>query len=67
MRAGVHVQLDDGRIYTGWRAVPWLILFTPHILLALVIAIVLVVARAVTGSDHVLGYDYMGGGVWRRP
>lgn len=60
------VELQDGRIYTGWRAVPWLLLFSPLIATAFLFGAVLFVVRWITGRDRVFGFDYDGHGTWRR-
>lgn len=60
------IELSNGRVYTGWRALPWLLLFLPIIVPWLLFGVALYVIRWFTGKDRVLGYEYNGKGTWTR-
>ena len=58
------VRFNGGRTYTGWRSVPWLVLFLPLWLPWLAFAVVLSVLRWITGQDRIWGFTYVGNGTW---
>lgn len=61
----ISVTTQDGRIYTGWHAVPWVILFSPLIAVAMLLVGFLTLMRFITRRDAVLGWRY-DAGIWRR-
>lgn len=62
----MSIEFQDGGVYTGWRAVPWILLFLPVILFWLLFGCVLLAVRWLTGRNRVLGFEYVGHGTWRR-
>lgn len=66
----MRVTMQDGSTYTGWRAIPLLLLFSPLIvfwfLYAVFLAAFLFVVRWVTGHDELFGWRYDGHGTWSR-
>ena len=65
----MEVEFGDGRIYTGWKAVPWLLLYSPLIVVMLIYALIMVggleILRLIMRTDKIGGWYREHPGSWK--